>query len=284
MYDVRRIKERIFIAITVALALAAVAPLLHILATVAVKGGGVVLREGTSFFTDPPAYPGAEEAGGVGPALLGTLWLGLVTSMIGVPLALLTAVYIVEYSGSPLARAAKVFTSSLLEVPTVLIGMLVFLVVVVPMGRYSLLAGSLALAIVMLPYTVSYVERALEGVPRTYREAGYSLGMTRAQVVFQVVMGIAARGVAAGVLIGVAKVLAETAPLLFTIGSARGNYPTGPQSLLEPGDALPLLIFQFAQTPYQNWQDLAWGAAFILTLLILAVFAVMRLMFREVKL
>ncbi len=284
MPDWRRVKDRLFTVVTVALALLAVAPLFHILATVVVRGGSVIVRGGVSFFTDPPAYPGSGELGGVGPALLGTLWLGLVTSLIGVPLALLTAIYIVEYRESRLARIARVFTSSLLEVPTVLIGMLVFLVVVVPMGRYSLAAGSIALAIVMLPYTVSYVERALEGVPRTYREAGYSIGMTRAQVVFQVVMGIASRGVAAGILIGVAKVLSETAPLLFTIGSARGSYPTGPQSLLEPGDALPLLIFQFAQTPYSNWQDLAWGAALLLTLIILAIFALLRLLFREVKL
>lgn len=284
MYDARRLKEKIFIAVVVLLSILAVAPLFHIIGTVTVRGLDVMLRAGLDFFTEPPAYPGSTRLGGVGPALLGTLWLGLVTSLIGIPLAVLTAVFIVEYKDTALARVTRVFAGSLLEIPTVLIGMLVYLVVVVPMGRYSLLAGSIALAIVMLPYTISYVERALEDVPKTYVEAGYSLGMTRAQVVYRVMIGIARRGIMAGIIIGVAKVLAETAPLLFTIGSARSNYPTSPEDLTKPGDALPLLIFQFAQTPYENWQDLAWGASFILTVMILALFILMRVMVREVKL
>ncbi len=284
MYDARRLKEKIFITVVVLLSVLAVAPLFHIIGTVTVRGLNVVMQAGLDFFTEPPAYPGSTELGGIGPALLGTLWLGLLTSLIGIPLALLTAIFVVEYKDTVLARATRVFAGSLLEIPTVLIGMLVYLVIVVPMGRYSLLAGSIALAIVMLPYTISYVERALEDVPRTYVEAGYSLGMTRAQVVYRVMIGIARRGIMAGIIIGVAKVLAETAPLLFTIGSARSNYPTTPGDLAEPGDALPLLIFQFAQTPYENWQDLAWGAAFILTVMILALFILMRTTVREVKL
>ncbi len=282
MYDGRRLKERAFMALVVILSVMAVAPLFHIIATVTVKGGGVVLREGLSFFTEAPAPPGSREPGGIGPALLGTLWLAVTASIIGIPLAVLTAVFIVEFKETRLAGLAKIFTNSLLEIPTVLMGMLVYVTLVKAMGGYSLLAGSIALALVMLPYTVTYVERALEGVPRTYKEAGYSLGMTRAQVVFKVSMGVARRGVLAGVLIGLAKVVSETAPLLFTIGSARNTYPTSPGSLLEPGDAVPLLIFQLVQTPYENWHELAWGAAFVLTMIVLAVFIGMRLVVREV--
>lgn len=284
MRDWRRVKERIFLAVTSILAMVAVAPLFHIIASVAIRGGGVLYRAGLDFLTSQPAPPGSSMLGGIGPALLGTLWLALLTSAIGIPLSVLTAVFIVEFKDHPLARLAKVFTSSLLEIPTVLIGMLVFLTIVSMMGHYSLLAGSIALAIVMLPYTVSYVERAMEEVPRTYREAGYSIGMTRSQVVFDVVMGIARRGVAAGVVIGLAKIVSETAPLLFTIGSARSSYPMSMKDVFEPGDAVPLLIFQFAQTPYQNWQDLAWGAALILTVIVLALFAAMKLIVREVHL
>jgi len=190
----------------------------------------------------------------------------------------------VEFRDNRLAQITKVFTHSLLEIPTVLIGMLVFLTIVVPTGRYSLLAGSMALVIVMLPYTVSYLERALDEIPRTYREAGYSIGMTRRDVVFRVVVGIAKPGIAVGLLIGVAKAISETAPLLFTIGGARGYYPVSAADLGEPGDAIPLLIFQFIQSPYQNWHDLAWGAAFVLTLLVLAAFGLVKLFVREVKL
>ncbi|GBF09904.1 phosphate ABC transporter, permease protein [Aeropyrum pernix] len=284
MFDGRRLKEKTFILLVTLITLLTIAPLFHIIAMVTLKGSYVIVKAGIEFFTATPGPPGSEILGGVGPAILGSLWLAITTAIIGVPLSVLTAIFIVEYRENPLAKITKVFSGSLLEIPTVLIGMLVFLVVVTPMGHYSLLAGSIALAIVMLPYTVSYVERALENVPKTYREAGYSLGMTRAQVVAKVVVGIARRGIAAGVLIGLSKVVAETAPLLFTIGSARSNYPLSPSDLLKPGDALPLLIFQFAQTPYENWQELAWGSAFILTVIVLAAFSGMRLIVKEVKL
>ncbi len=283
MPDVRRIKEKAFIAAIVALTMVAVAPLFHIIASVAIKGSKAVIEAGPSFILDTPAPPGASYTGGIGPALLGSAWLGVLSALLGIPLALFTAVFIVEFRDSKLGRAARIFTNSLLEVPTVLIGMLVYVVIVVPMGGYSILAGAIALAIVMLPYTVSYVERALDGVPRTYREAGFSIGMTRSQVVFRVVMGIARRGVLAGILIGIAKAIGETAPLLFTVGSARNNYPTSPGDVLEPGDAVPLLIYQFAQSPFDNWHDLAWGAALVLTLIVLLVFIAMRVVVREVR-
>ncbi|BAN89506.1 phosphate ABC transporter permease PstA [Aeropyrum camini] len=284
MLDWRRVKERVFIVTVTAVTILTVAPLFHIIGMVALKGSKTIVKSGIEFFTATPGPPGSEVLGGVGPAILGSLWLAVTTAIVGVPLSVLTAMFIVEYKSHPLARIAMVFSGSLLEIPTVLIGMLVFLVIVAPMGHYSLLAGSIALAIVMLPYTVSYVERALENVPQTYREAGYALGMTRAQVAVRVVAGIARRGMVAGVLIGISKVVAETAPLLFTIGSARSNYPLTPLDLLKPGDALPLLIFQFAQTPYENWQELAWGSAFILTAIVLTTFIAMRILVREVRL
>ena len=283
MPDIRRVKERLFLALVSLLALAAVAPLFHILATLALRGLGAIVEAGPGFFTQAPAAPGSGELGGIGPALLGTVWLGLVSALLGVPLAVLTGVFIVEYRGSLLAGLVRLSTSSLVEVPTVLIGMLVFLLIVKPMGHYSILAGAVAVSLVMLPYTVSYVERALSQVPHTYREAGYAMGMTRSQVAYRVAVAIARRGVAAGVLVGVSKALSETAPLLFTLGSARGVYPTSPGSLLEPGDAVPLLIFQLAQTPYENWQELAWGAGLVLTLLVLLLFTLVKLLVREVR-
>ncbi len=283
MPDTRRVKERLFLALVSLLALAAIAPLFHILATLAYKGMGAIIGAGLGFFTQAPAPPGSGESGGIGPALLGTLWLGLLSGILGVPLAVLTGVFIVEYRGTPLAGLARLSASSLVEVPTILIGMLVFLLLVKPMGHYSILAGAVAVSLVMLPYTVSYVERALSQLPHTYREAGYAMGMTRAQVAYRVAMAIAGRGVAAGVLVGVSKALSETAPLLFTLGSARGAYPTSLGSLLAPGDAVPLLIFQLAQTPYENWQELAWGAGLVLTLLVLLLFTLVKLLVREVR-
>ena len=280
MWKRRLILDRLFTILALALTLLGVAPLLHLLATVAVRGAEALARAGIGFFTEPPAPPGGDTLGGIAPALAGTLLLAAESMAIGIPLAIMTAVYIHEFPEARLAKLVKSLAMSLLEIPTVLVGILVYSILVVPLGRFNLLAGGLALAIVMLPYVATYVERALGQVPRTYREAGYALGMTRAQVVFHVAMGIARRGVLAGLIIGLSKALGETAPLLFTIGGSRGAVQASP---LCPGDAVPLLIFQLAQTPYENWRLLAWGAALVLVASVLLVYLAARLMVKEVK-
>jgi len=279
--DYRLAKDRAFTILVLALAAAGVAPLAHLLATVAVRGAEAIARAGPGFFTEAPAPPGSRELGGIAPALAGSLLLAGASVAIGVPLATLTAVFMHEFPESRLARAARALAMSLLEIPTVLVGILVYSIIVVPMGRFSLLAGGVALAIVMLPYVATYVERALGQVPRTYREAGLALGMTRAQVVFHVAMGVARRGVLAGFIVGLSKALGETAPLLFTIGGSRAVVQASP---LCPGDAVPLLVFQLAQTPYENWRLLAWGASLVLVASVLLVYLAARLLVREVRL
>ena len=276
----RRAADRLFTAAVILLAAAAVAPLAHILYTVTARGLPVVVDAGLSFFTSTPAPPGSSEVGGIAPALVGSLWLGLLSSAIALPVAFMLGAFLYEFRGSRVAGPIRALTMSLLEIPTILVGMLVYSVVVVAIGGFSLAAGAIALAIIMTPYVAVYVERALDSVPRSYREAGLALGMSRARVLFTVVAGIARRGILAGFLIGVAKALGETAPLLFTIGSSRSSPALTP---LEPGDAAPLLIFQFIASPYSNWQDLAWGASFILTLSVLLLFVATRVVVREVR-
>jgi len=280
VYRRRILKDRVFAAAATLLGLAALAPLFHIVYTVTVNGAPVILEAGLSFFTEPPAPPGAERLGGIAPALVGSAWLAVLSTAIGIPLAFMVGVFLYEFRESRLARLVRVFTMSLLEIPTILVGMLVYTIVVIPLGGFSVAAGAIALAIVMLPYVATYVERALESVPSTYREAALGLGLTRARTVM-IVAGIARRGVLAGFLIGFAKAIGETAPLLFTVGSARTSVNVSP---LEPGDAVPLLVFQFIATPYENWVKLAWGAAFILTLAVLIVFLALRSIVREVRL
>ncbi len=280
MERARLVADRAFTLLVFVLGGLAVAPLLHLLATVAVEGGRALVEAGPGFFTSLPAPPGSREVGGIAPALVGTLVLAVLSSLLGIPLAFLTGVFLAEYRGTRLAGIARRLVMSLLEVPTVLVGMLAYTLVVVPMGGYSLVAGAFALAVVMLPYVTVYVERALEGVPQTYREAGYALGLTRPQVVFRVLAGIARRGILAGLLLGFAKAVGETAPLLFTIGGARSSIPS---SILGPGDAVPLLVFHFAMTPYENWVRAAWGASLVLTLVVLAVYTASRIAVREVE-
>ncbi len=276
--DARDLKEKIFLAGAVLLSLLAVLPVFHVLLSVIWNGLGVLMEAGPSFLTGVPPPPNGG-LGGIAPSLAGTLLLAVLSSLLGIPLSLFAAIFAVEFPDNPLAKGVRVLSKALLEIPSVVVGMLIYAVVVVPMGRFSMLAGSLALAIMMIPYVTTYVEQALEGVPFTYREAGFALGLSRPRVVFDILVGIARRGILTGILIGFAKVLGETAPLLFTLGRDRYNVPLGP---LDYGDSISLLIFDYAQTPYANMHRVAWGAALVLTALFLIIFLVSRRLTEEV--
>ncbi len=278
--DVRTLKDRVFTVVVVLVAFMAILPVFHIIAYITWKGLPVILDNGISFFIEIPAPVVAERPGGIAPAIAGTLFMTLTATIIAVPLATLAAIFSVEFPNHVLTRAVRVTSRSLLEIATILIGMLVFILVVLPLGRFTALAGALALAIVMIPYVYTYVELALLSVPKTYIEAAYAIGMRRAQVIFYVTLRIARRGIARGATIAITKAIGETAPLLFTAFGARSIIFGG---LLEPADALPLMIFQFIQTPYDNWRALAWGGAFTLLILYITVFVFARVMVKEVK-
>ena len=169
MYRLRRLKSQLFTALSIAVAILVFATIAHILLSVAVNGVGVIASAGIDFFVKPPPPPGAGLEGGIGPALAGTIILVALSAVLGVPLAVLTAVFLAEFPHSRFSRLVKLFTNSLLEIPTVLVGMLVYVTLVTSTGSYSILAGAVALSIVLLPYTSTYVERALEMVPATYK-------------------------------------------------------------------------------------------------------------------
>ncbi len=224
---------------------------------------------------------------GILASLVGSAILSILASLLGIPLAIAAGLFVAEFSDTKLAKITRIVSRSLLEVPTVLLGMLVYIVIVVPTGSFSLLAGAIALALVMLPYVMVHVEQAIESVPPIYREAGYSIGMTRAEVLLGVVAGVARRGIATGVLMGFAKAMGETAPLLFTIGAARTTLPCSHSiplaNVLDPGDAVPLMIFQYAQMPQGIYHDMAWAGSLILVAVFLIVFITVRLLVKEVR-
>lgn len=278
--DVRELKDKIFLAGTIILSISAVLPVFHVLLSVLWNGFMVLWTAGLGFLTEVPPPP-KDGLGGIAPSLVGTLMLAIMSSLLGIPLSIFAAILAVEFPDNPLAKGVRVLSKALLEIPSVVVGMLVYAILVIPMGRFSMLAGSLALAIMMIPYVTTYVEQALEGVPFMYREAAFSLGFTRPMVVFRVIMGIARRGILTGVLIGFAKVLGETAPLLFTIGRDRYNLPLSP---LNYGDSISLLIFDYVQTPYANMHQVAWGAAAVLTLMFLTIFILSKALTEEVLL
>ena len=279
MAEARALLDVLFKGLILLLAVLALAPVLHLTLTAIVKGGSVIASSGLKFLTETPPPPGGRTYG-ILTSLTGTIELAMLSALIGVPISFMAAVLVVEFPYSRLSRMVRLLSRTLLELPTILIGMFVFAIVVVPLGTPSILAASIALALVMLPYATTYIESALSSVPRTYREAGLALGMTKARVAFTVVVPIAVRGVVTGILVGLAKAMGETAPLLFTLGRARTSLNVNP---LGPGDAIPLLIYDYAQAPYENLREVAWGATLVLITLFLLVYVIARLMFRGVR-
>ncbi|RLI82009.1 phosphate ABC transporter permease PtsA [Archaeoglobales archaeon] len=275
----RLVKEKVFLISITVLSLLAILPLFHILFSVTVNGLPVLVKGGFGFLTGTLASPG-DGLGGIGVAIVGTFVLVFLSSLIGLPIAVVAGIYAAEYPNSAIGRLTKTLLQIMLEFPTILVGLFVMQIIVVPMGNYSALAGALALAIVMMPYVAVSTEEAMKEIPFTYREAAFSLGLTRFKVVFRVLMGMARKGVLTGILIGMAKVAGETAPLLFSAGGASRVYFMG---IDKPIGAIPLLIYNLVQQPYKNYHQIAWGAAFVLMLIFLAIFIPIRLKIKEVK-
>ena len=271
----RKAVEKGFLFTIGLLTVVAVLPLFYILYTVTLKGLPVILKRGIIFFT------GTFSEGGIGPAIAGTFLLTFLSSLIGVPLALMVGMYSYENPRSVLGRWTKALLEIMMEFPTILVGIFVMAVLVIPMGTYSAIAGAFALVIILLPYVAVYTHEAMRGIPFTYKEAGYALGLTRIRVLFRILAPMAKRGVLTGVLIGIAKAAGETAPLLFTAGGLYESYPT---SITKPVGTIPLLIYQLIQSPNPQDHATAWGASLVLMVIFIAIFIPLRMSLKEVKL
>ncbi len=281
MYSGRRLKEALFTVTIITLSVAAIAPVLHIVYTVLVNGVSVIVKAGLRFFTDLPPTPGSAEVGGIAPAIAGTILITAIAFPLSVVLGLFSAILTTEFPKNPLSLLVDTIARSLASVPTIAISMVIYTVIVVPMRSFSALASALALTIVALPYTYTYFSAALRSVPAMYREAAFSLGMSRWDTVTRVLIPISRRIIAAGALTTLARIMGETAALLFTAGRFRGGVAI---SLTAPVDAIPLLIFDYILSPYEIWHEVAWGASALLLLSYLAIFMSVKLMVKEVKL
>ncbi len=200
-------------------------------------------------------------------AIVGTFILVLLASIISVPIGIMAGIYLSEYGGRRLPDVVRVAADILQGVPSIVIGIVAYTWVVVPMGRFSALAGGVALALMMIPVIVRTTEEVLILIPRSIREASLALGVPQWRTILKVVLPTGMVGVTTGILISVARVAGETAPLLFT---AFGN-PFWSHKLTEPINALPLVIFNYATSPYPDWWRQAWGASIILILLVLSL-------------
>ncbi len=251
----------------------AVVPLASVLAYVAIQGaGGLSL----SLFTELPA-PVGETGGGFANAIAGSAILVAIACAIGIPVGVLGGVYLSEFGGSSrFARAVRFGADVMSGVPSIAVGIFVYTLLVLSMRRFSALAGGLALAVLMLPTVTRTTEELLKLVPDTLREAGLALGIPRWRVILKVVLRTGASGIATGVLLAVARAAGETAPLLFTAFNNRFFSA----SLDKPMASLPVQIYTYAVSPYDEWHRQAWAAALLLVAMVLALNVVARLLTR----
>ncbi|MEM1059422.1 MAG: phosphate ABC transporter permease PstA [Verrucomicrobiota bacterium] len=212
--------------------------------------------------------PGAGmEGGGFGNAIVGTLALVAIAAAVSVPLGILTAVFLTEYArGSKIAQGIRFASKILSGLPSILAGVFIYAVVVLALGSFSVLAGGLALAVLMLPIIVLSAEEALLRVPRTLRDASTGLGATTSQTVLRVTLPACAPSLITGVMLAVARAAGETAPVMFT--ALFSDYWIS--SLFEQTASLSMIIYNFAGMPFENMLDIAWSASLVLILLVLA--------------
>ncbi|ACK51574.1 phosphate ABC transporter, inner membrane subunit PstA [Methylocella silvestris BL2] len=238
-------------------------PLLSVIYMLVVKGGA---RLSPELFTElPPA--GFEAGGGIGNAIQGTLVTVAIASALSIPFALLAAIYLAELRpDSHLANWARFLSKVLTGFPSILAGVFVYAAVVVVMGTYSALAGGIALAVLMLPTVTLTAEGAMRMVPQRMKDAAIGMGCTRAQVVWSVTLPTALPSVVTGIILAVARVAGESAPLLFT--ALFSNYWL--RSITEPTASLSILIFNFSSMPFDNQIELAWSASLVLVLIVLS--------------
>jgi phosphate transport system permease protein len=231
-------------------------------------------------FTETTPGPGSE-GGGIANALVGSLILTFLGIVVATPVGVLAGTYLAEYGkGSKLAELIRFVNDILLAAPSILIGLFVYMVMVQPMGGYSGWAGGVALAIIAVPVIVRTTEDMLRLVPGSLREAGAALGAPMSTVIIRISWKAARAGMVTGVLLATARIAGETAPLLFT--ALNNNFWFNP-SLMGGVANLPVMIFQFALSPYENWRELAWAGALIITMSILALSIVARLLLRKDK-
>ena len=251
-----------FMAMLVAsCALASVVMLALILGYVIIRGFPALNLD---FFTERP-MPVGEVGGGVGPAIVGSLYMLAVACLLGIPIGVGTAIYLSEFGRGPFATAVRFVTDLLAGLPSIVVGVFVWsLLVRHIVGNFSGLAGAVALAIIMIPIITRTVEEILKLVPNSIREASLALGVPMWKTILWVVLPAARAGIITGVVLSMARAGGETAPLLLTtLGNQFFSH-----DLLQPMAALPVQIFNYAVSPYEDWHTKAWGAALVLITLI----------------
>ena len=233
--------------------------------------GGLAISTFTEM-TPPP-----NEAGGIANAIFGSFVMVLMATFVGTPIGIMAGIYLAEYNPKGwLSSVTRFVNDILLSAPSIVIGLFVYAVVVAYFKTFSGLAGALSLALIVIPVVIRTTENMLQLVPPGLREAAYALGAPKWKVILSITLRAARAGVVTGVLLAVARIAGETAPLLFT--ALNNQFWTA--DMTQPMASLPVTIFKFAMSPYENWQHLAWAGVFLITVAVLALNILARVLTR----
>ncbi|MEJ8821506.1 phosphate ABC transporter permease PstA [Variovorax humicola] len=234
--------------------------------------GGLALATFTEM-TPPP-----NEAGGIANAIFGSLVMVAMATFVGTPIGIMAGIYLAEYNPKGwLSNLIRFVNDILLSAPSIVIGLFVYALVVAYFKNFSGLAGALALALIVIPVVIRTTENMLQLVPPGLREAAYALGTPKWKVIISITLRAARAGVVTGVLLAVARIAGETAPLLFT--ALNNQFWTA--DITQPMASLPVTIFKFAMSPYENWQELAWAGVFLITIAVLGLNILARVLTRN---
>ncbi len=256
-------KDRAFFVTIITLSLITVIPLVWILFYITKNGIAFI---NIDLLTKLPRATG-ETGGGIINAITGTLIIVFFSSLIAIPIGVLSGIYLSENREGRLSQLARIAVDVLQGVPSIILGIIAYIWIVLPMHGFSAISGSIALSMMMLPVIIKNTEETLKLIPYSIKEAAYSLGVPYYRVVMKVVLPAGLSGILTGILVGVARIAGETAPLLFT---AFGN-PFNEFNPLRPMETIPHIIFKYATSPYTDWQNIAWGASLLLVAFVLAL-------------
>jgi phosphate transport system permease protein len=269
-YTARRLRNGLATGLSIAATVAGVGALFLILGALLWEGVGALSPR---VFTEMTPPPGA--SGGLLNAIVGSLIMTALAIVLGTPLGILAGTYLAEYGRhSRLTFFVRFVNDILLSAPSIVIGLFVYEIVVAPVGHFSAYAGALALSLIVVPVVLRTTEDMLLLIPRELREAATSVGMPRSVMIIRIAYRAARAGMLTGVLLAIARISGETAPLLFTAL----NNQFFSADVTQPMASLPVVIFQFALSPYADWQQLAWCGALIITLAVLALNIVARVL------
>ncbi len=259
----RRFVNRTMLVLSYGSALIGVVVLFLILFHIIVKG---VSSINLNFFIKLPTPPG-EPGGGIANAIVGSFIVVGIASLIAIPVGIMSGIYLAEFGKNKFASIVRYFADVLNGIPSIVTGIVAYMFVVLPMHRFSALAGGIALSILMIPLITRTSEELLKMVPDTIREAALALGIPKWKVIVFIVLRTAMTGIITGVMLAVARVSGETAPLLFTaFNNAFMSF-----KLDQPISTMTVLIYNYASSPYPDWNTIAWGTAFLLIMIVLVI-------------